>query len=164
MLCGECKKKEAVFHSIKITNGVKTEWHLCADCQSKNSAANMQTTAGLLGNAGLFPNFASMFIKPRREIKICSICGMTSADFLESGFLGCDGCYNEFADIVLPVIQKVQNGTSHKGKSPSGNTGTQTPPEDEYECLKRNLDEAVRTENFEEASIIRDRIRIIRGE
>ena len=40
MLCDECGKNEATFHSIKKINGVTTERHLCACLLYTSDAAD----------------------------------------------------------------------------------------------------------------------------
>ena len=162
MFCGDCKRNEAVFHSIKIINGVKAERHLCPECQIKNPGVPKTAPPfPLSGLSGLFANFSPAPDDTVRRKKSCSVCGTTTREFLESGYLGCDRCYQEFSEILVPVIQKVQSATRHKGKNPRL-YGTKPRPQDEYERLKRDLEHAVASESFEEATVIRDRMRVLR--
>ena len=114
------------------------------------------------GMSGLFANFASGGGARRERDKACSVCGTTGREFLQSGFLGCDRCYGELSEILFPVIQKVQAGTRHSGKAPHlYGAKPRSDPANEYERLKHELESAVEAENFEEAMIIRDKIRAL---
>lgn len=164
MLCDDCKKNEAVYHSIKIINGIKTERHLCAGCQGKAQAGQKPLLPGsaFSGFPGMLSDLAQRGGAPRGD-KACTVCGTSGRQFLESGFLGCDRCYTELAEVLLPVIQRMQNGARHKGKTPRLYGGKPRPGE-ELERLKRELEKAVAAENFEEAMVLRDRIRVLRHE
>ena len=172
MFCDECKKNEAVYHSIKILGGVKTERHLCPVCQAKASGAKKPAqSSGLSGLSGLFSNFAAAREIGRRD-KACPVCGTTGRAFLETGYLGCDRCYSELSEIVLALVKKVQAGTRHKGKQPrlygqKLRTGSDASSDEcvaphsaaEYGRLRRELELAVAAENYEQAMVLRDKLR-----
>ena len=166
MICDGCNQNEATFHSIKIINGMKSERHLCVRCQS-NFAAPEAAVSPVPGLAGLFSNFAAFsgqLDAPRREVKTCPGCGVTSAEALKSGFLGCARCYGAFGEILLPLIQKVQSGTLHKGKNPQTDGAAGFIAENEYERLRTELAAAVEAENYEEAAILQSKLRALRGD
>ena len=149
MVCDECGKNEATFHSIKKINGVTTERHLCSECNKKYG--NMLK----LSNIGdLFSNFTSMF-DTRHDAIICPKCGTTSDDFLETGYVGCPHCYKEFSTIILPAIQKMQNDLRHVGKVPGG----VRPRTSEIDKLKADLQKAVEREDYEQAMVISDKLK-----
>lgn len=152
MLCDECGKNEATFHSIKKINGLTTERHLCAECNKKYGYQVMK-----MSNIGdLFSNFTSMFGNRRDEI-ICPKCGTTSDDFLETGFVGCPDCYKHFSTIILPAIQKMQNAVRHVGKVPGG-VNTKVRASSEIDRLKTELQKAVEREDYEQARVISDKL------
>lgn len=165
MLCDECGKREATFHSIKKINGVTTEKHLCSECQKKHGSSLMQE--GLIKMSGfgnLFGGLSDFFDEPRlgkREEYICSACGTTGDEFLNTGFVGCSECYKEFAPIIMPVIRRMQGDVSHVGKVP---LGVENSVSAEYERLKKELEKAIELEEYEQASIIRDRMRQLKEE
>ena len=160
MLCDECGKREATFHSIKNINGVTSERHLCAECQKKHGGSLMHMSD--LSN--LFSGFGGFFDEPRltkRDEYICPSCGTTGDEFLRTGFVGCSDCYKEFAPILMPVIRRMQGDVSHVGKVPAG---VENSVSTEYDRLKKELEKASEREEYEQASIIRDRMRQLKGE
>lgn len=158
MLCDECKKNEATFHSLKKINGVTTVKHLCSECQKKYGGFKAVKLSGL---SDFFSNLTGLFEEPEQEEAICSSCGTSAEEFLRSGFVGCSDCYRELSAVILPVIRKMQGDTSHVGKVPLSLAGSVST---EYERLKKELNEAIAVENYEQASIIRDRMRQIKGD
>ncbi|MCI8412840.1 MAG: hypothetical protein HFE47_01915 [Clostridia bacterium] len=160
MLCDECGKREATYHSIKKINGETTERHLCSECQKKLGSGFMKMS----GLNNLFGTLSGFFDEPRlqkREEYICSACGTTGNEFLHSGFVGCSECYKEFAPLIMPVIKRMQGDVSHVGKVP---LGVENSVSAEYERLKKELDKAIELEEYEQASIIRDRMRQLKEE
>lgn len=161
MLCDECGQREATFHSIKKINGQTTERHLCAECQKKHGSSFMK----MPDFGDLFGGFGSLFGEPRiaapRDEYICPSCGTTGDEFLQTGYVGCADCYKEFAPILMPVVRKMQGDVSHVGKVP---TGVENSVSAEYERLKKELQKAIETEEYEQAGIIRDRMRQLKGE
>lgn len=157
MICDECGKNEATFHSISKINGMTKEKHLCADCQKKYGYKMMK----LSGIGDLFSNFTNLLTGgPSLDEIVCPECGTTSEDFLNTGYVGCSNCYKEFSGLILPVVQRVQSDVRHVGKTPIGFEGNESA---EYERLKAELDKAIELENFEQASILRDRMRQLKG-
>lgn len=163
MLCDECKKNEATYHSIKKINGATTEKHLCSECHHKTSNTSFVGFGGADSTiSDLFANFANYFGRPSKPQLACKTCGTTSKEFLETGFLGCADCYEYLEEDVAPVIQKVQSAKSHVGKVPLSLRDDISAVE--YEELKHKLANAIEKEDFEEAMVIRDRMRKLRGE
>lgn len=158
MLCDECKKNQATYHSIKKINGVSTEKHLCHECHLKQ----VEREVGFSDIGELFSGFKSFFDLPsHRNVARCSACGTTADEFLETGFVGCPNCYSELSAVVMPVISKVQSDTKHTGKVPREK---QSDAAGEYEKLRRQLDKALELEHYEQAAVIRDRMRSLRKE
>lgn len=156
MLCDECKKNEATVHTISKINGVTTERHLCAECNKKYMAPMMKLST--IGD--LFSNFTGL-LEPKREGIICPKCGTTSDDFLETGYVGCPNCYKEFAPVIMPAIQKMQNAVRHVGKTPNSKAELKNP---ELVKLKQQLDQAIEREDFEQASVLVEKIKKAEGE
>ena len=157
MLCDECGKREATYHSIKKINGHTTERHLCGECQKKYGS-NLMKMSGL---GSLFGGLSGFFDEPKREEYVCPSCGTTGDEFLRTGFVGCSDCYKEFAPLIMPVIRRMQGDVSHVGKVPAG---VENSVSTEYERLKKELEKAIELEEYEQAGIIRDRMRQLKGE
>jgi protein arginine kinase activator len=158
MLCDECHKNEATYHSIKKINGSVTERHLCSECQRKTVGEGIAFPS--LG--GLFSGFNTMFSAlPAHKTLRCSKCGTTADSFLQSGFVGCAQCYADMESVINPVISRVQGAERHTGKAP---IGREKDPNAEYAVLKARLDKAMDEKNYDEIAVLCDRIRALRGD
>ncbi|MDP2859625.1 MAG: UvrB/UvrC motif-containing protein [Bacillota bacterium] len=159
MLCEVCGKNPAAFHVITVVNGEKVEQHLCEECaKQKGGMAFMfhphLSVAGML--SGLFTP-AEGQVEPG-TMERCPGCGKTYHDFVKAGRLGCGVCYTQFEKEIEPVMRKIAANPEHVGKVPKRRSGSLLTWR-EIEGLRRGLDEAVRTENYEEAARLRDQIR-----
>lgn len=161
MLCDECGKREATYHSIKKINGHTTERHLCAECQKKSGSGILK----LPDFGSLFGGFGSFFDEPRiaqrHDEYICSACGTTGEEFLRTGFVGCSECYKDLAPVIVPVLRKMQGDVSHVGKVP---TGVENSVSIEYERLKKELEKAIELQDYTQAGIIHERMKQLKGE
>jgi len=90
----------------------------------------------------------------------CKQCGMSLSVFNETGRLGCAECYTAFQKELIPVFKHVHGNDFHIGKVP-------IPDPAELEVhralisLRRELEQAVNREEFEQAALLRDRIQDI---
>ena len=159
-LCGDCGQRQAEFHSIKIINGIQQHRHLCAVCQSKikSDFSNIKTAVDMLFSN--FASFANESDMPKTRSLVCTMCGITSDDFINTGILGCSNCYNVFNEYLIPVIKKVQSGaTSHRGKlSANENFSINNNSNDDYARLALELRRAVEHERYEEAAAIKEKL------
>ena len=151
MLCDDCKKNEATFHSIRNINGVKTETHLCAECQKKHGYQYMP----LSGIGDMFSSFTQLFGDNNSGL-ICPKCGTTSDEFLSTGYVGCEECYNQFASLILPRVRQMQTKVLHVGKSPKHKVNNKLT---ELDRLKAELTKAVELEDCQKAAEIDAKIK-----
>ncbi|HUU11163.1 MAG TPA: UvrB/UvrC motif-containing protein [Phycisphaerae bacterium] len=154
MLCQRCKKQQATIHLTEILHNEKRERHLCEDCAREEGVAvkaqiNLQDIlSGMLEahqTAGKEANLT------------CPDCGITYAEFRNQGRLGCPHDYEVFAEPLREVLQKVHGATEHLGKVPQ-RAGADTQAQRELLHLRRQLQEAVESEKYEEAARLRDLI------
>ncbi|NLG92980.1 MAG: hypothetical protein GX485_05440 [Clostridiales bacterium] len=159
MLCESCGKNPVVTHVKRIINGKLTEYLLCAECAQRLGYGNLLTELG--GNYGsLLGEFFGEF--ERTDLVRCECCGASFNDIVRSGKVGCAECYRTFYDRLIPLIQRVHGNTKHRGKMPGGSM-IKTPPQEQLSLMRRELREAIRTENFEQAANLRDRIKELEG-
>ena len=154
MLCQRCHKQQATIHLTEILNNEKRERHLCEDCAREEGVAikaqiNLQDIlSGMLEaheGAGHHANLR------------CPDCGITYAEFRNQGRLGCPHDYEVFAEPLREVIEKVHGATEHVGKLPQ-RTGSDSRGQRELMQLRRQLQDAVEAEHYEEAARLRDLI------
>jgi protein arginine kinase activator len=162
MICDECAKRPATVHITKVENGKKTDIHLCEQCAVQKNLLSISTSfsvndllAGLLSSGGASPKKTDMV----EDIK-CDVCGLSYSRFKETGRFGCGNCYKVFGERLNPLFKKVHGNTSHTGKIPN-RAGGRIKVLREVESLKQQLNEAIRSEEYEKAADIRDRIRAI---
>jgi len=164
MLCNECGKKQATVHITKVENGKKTDIHLCEACAmqknviniSHNTSFSINDLLSSLLNSGSVPQMKMDIVT---EVQ-CKICGLTYSQFRETGRFGCSNCYKTFGDKLNPVFKRVHGNTEHTGKIPN-KAGSKIKSIREIEKLKKELEWAIKEEEYEKAAAIRDNIRAL---
>ncbi len=156
MLCQSCEKRQATTHIKTILNGELKEFNLCNECASK------------LGYGSFFGNFGfdldklfGSFLEDHsgeRNSKRCSFCGSSFEDIAKSGKIGCAHCYEEFYEDLLPSIRRIHGRTSHTGKL-ARSAGTEVRIRTEIMRCRSELEKAIKTQEFEKAAELRDRIK-----
>jgi protein arginine kinase activator len=164
MLCQACKERTATIHLTEITNGHRVETHLCQQCaQQQGLAVKAQIPLNELLSTLLSvqPQAAETSEAEQAYIpdKSCPECGMTLKRFAKESLLGCPFDYKVFEKELLPLIERSHNGKSrHCGKIPN-----RIPSEQRRDIalrqLRKQLDDAVKNEDYEKAAQLRDEIR-----
>lgn len=181
MKCDHCDN-EATVHEVIRRGGKTIERHLCEQCAKQHGVAvqhvpiNELIQKYVLQQAGEAGAGAS---EVRPGLKACASCGLHFAEFRSSGVLGCPDCYQAFEAALTPLLERThEGGTRHVGKtprrlsaSPSAEPGAARPGSEhsaeraeKLRILNRQLEEAVRGEQYERAAALRDEIRrVARG-
>ncbi len=166
MKCQRCEKP-ATFHITELASGQHQELHLCEGCAreylTQSEAEPQQPASGL---TNLFSQQLEVG-KTAEELaqldqRACPVCGITFFEFRSKGRLGCPHDYVYFAKELEPLLLNVHGETEHTGRRPQklqGGTDRQT----DLIRLRREMSEAVRREEYERASQLRDEIRRIEG-
>ena len=106
----------------------------------------------------------------RREVaaRRCPKCSITWDRLRQDGRAGCAHCYETFADQLHDVMQRMQHAPQHHGKKPRAAEKRRNRLEHlrarrdhRLAMLHRRLDEAVRSEKYEEAAKLRDQIKMV---
>lgn len=172
MICDVCKKKKATVHLTEIVDGKMAEMHICEDCARERSV-QMEQQFGLADLLAGLSDFGKQ-IKTEDTAKLqCANCGLTYDDFRKFGRLGCSECYGAFRGHLASLLKKIHGSTQHLGKHPIGKAAAphvavkketravKEAKEDPLQALKTKLQQAVLAENFEQAAILRDQIRVL---
>jgi protein arginine kinase activator len=96
----------------------------------------------------------------------CEQCGITWAEFRQSGLLGCPNDYQVFEKDLMPLLQRAhENMSHHVGKVPTrrGNSGVPMKRQVDLTRLRKELAKAVEAEDYERAAKLRDQIRQAEG-
>lgn len=156
--CDQCDKP-AVVHSTVIVNGVLSETHLC---EQHAAAQGIRASAGQALPALIGELVAVQPVTARVKGPVCERCGMTYAEHRQKGVLGCSDCYEAFATTLNVVLERAHGGTvQHVGKAP-GRVGDAQQRAAVLQNMLRELDEAVRAEQYERAAKLRDQIKTMR--
>lgn len=159
MLCDACKKNEATYHTIQQWNGVKRETHLCAECRKKLLLSGADDMGGSFFS-NIFSGFTGAYQPKKRAV--CPSCGTTEDEFLRTGYLGCEHCYEHLRATVMPRVAKIQQGVTHIGKRPNSFGEEVKTASDEYASLKAQLKQAVDDEDYETAAKIKRKLQELR--
>lgn len=176
MMCSNCGKKEANFMYTEIINGVKKEVRLCSDCARKLGYLDNMSFNMPLDFSNFFGDFLneydslmpSLFAEKTKALK-CSSCGTDYDEFLTTGQFGCSNCYDVFQDRIEPLLRQLHGDTKYLGKKSANRLSKinvnlekeEVKEDNKLNTLKRNLKEAIKVENYEEAAKIRDEIKAI---
>jgi len=160
MKCQACNKREATVHFTEIEGKTKKEVHLCEECaREKTGALPKQASLGEL--------FLSLIQQQGKENlqmlkSVCPHCGISYLEFKTSGRLGCAKDYENFEKGLMPLIERLHQSTQHVGKIPSRGR-LDAARENELLQFRRELESAIRREDYERAAELRDRIRALTG-
>jgi protein arginine kinase activator len=178
MKCDVCASEATVFLT-QIINGQMTTVNLCDAC-SKAKGVTDETGFGLAEAflSGGIPE------TPNASEAVCPTCGFTASQLKKIGRMGCPDCYSTFREGLDNLLKAMHKGTRHVGKIPAKWQATapessherldeETPPLSEKKNpsvseseesgpslakLKKELENAVREERYEEAAIIKREI------
>jgi protein arginine kinase activator len=160
-LCG----KAATVHLTQIVKNQIQKVDLCEECAQSKGVTDPEgfSLADLL---------AKSFAGPAEESDtadtgnlICEQCGSSSRDFKKSGRLGCAACYDALKPMLEPLIAGLHKDTTHKGKVPGRqfrDLSVRLTLRRELENVERELQDAVKQENFEAAARCRDQLGLLR--
>ena len=153
--CSNCQK-EATIHLTQVVGGKANKVSMCATCPFAE-VAKSGGAFDLMGQVSPDKANKKALIATFGEGGSCSNCGLTSKDFKETGRLGCSRCYEAFRDRIEPLMAKLHRGIEHIGKSPEA--FEERVPEPDIDELREKMQEAVDLEEYEEAAVLRDRIK-----
>ena len=163
MQCQNCNQCSATIHLTEITNGQRMETHLCEKCaQQQGLAIKTQVPLNellstLLAVQGQSQDQDDDWADDLDQTS-CPRCGMTLKQFQKESLLGCPEDYEVFDKQLVPVIEKAQSGnTCHCGKIPT-HSPQETKDHGKLLDLQKQLDIAVRQEDYELAAKLRDKI------
>lgn len=174
MLCRRCGKREAEVYYKYTVNGNSKEYALCSACaeeMKKKGELDIKMPSlfgdpgnGYFGNLfGLndflgFPHSHSAAVAQSK--KKCTLCSSTFDELVKSGKIGCAECYKVFADELKLSIEKIHGKEKYMGKRPKRFKEKESKQE-KIKALKAEMKAAVKSQEFEQAAILRDKIRAL---
>lgn len=148
MKCQRCPKQATLHITEVLPHDKFEEYHLCEECAKKYlypSAAAKKTAAG--GEVTEDPGG-----------KVCEVCGIKFVEFRNTGRLGCPHDYDSFKPELIPLLESIHGEPKHNGKTPHRLPRAKAEQR-ELAQLRKQLQEAITNEKYEEAARLRDRIK-----
>ncbi len=166
MKCQKCDR-QATFHITDLIDGKPSEMHLCEECAQTFLSPSQEETADVLpAMAGLLAQHLAVGETAdqlaRLDQRACPVCGITYLEFRKHGRLGCPHDYVFFQEQLDPLLMNIHDQTRHIGKVPR-RCPQGADQQTQLIRLRREMKEAVSSENYEQASLLRDQIREIEG-
>ncbi len=152
--CDLCSKPATV-HLTQIVNSKIHKVDLCEACAQAKGVTDPSgfSLADLLLKASLNP-------EPTGDFK-CTACGFTAQDFKKTGRFGCPTCYEQFTGMIEPMLETMHKGSAHTGKVPMRALERRSLYE-RLTQLETELDQAIKSERYEDAARFRDEITQVR--
>jgi protein arginine kinase activator len=165
MKCSSCDKERATVHIINIAGEKFSDLHLCEDCAraqgyifGPNEVSFEDVVHRLItdnAEAGSPVQKEAVYDKP------CPNCGNTVKEILMNHSIHCEEDVTEFRKEIEVIIDTIHGTVRHTGKTHLPNTGD-SRSQQMISVLERQLDQAVKAEDYERAALIRDKIRELR--
>lgn len=161
MLCRICGDKPAVVHlNHKNKEGEIEECYLCSSCFRKKGFSMDKLAPDFLQNFFESHHFSKQndSVQPEKvEYDSCPVCQCSKMDIVKKGRVGCAECFHTFEKDLPQLLKKMQGDTLHKGSMPKNQTNVSE--NSKIEELTRKLKKAIKQENYEEAAVLRDKIK-----
>ena len=151
-ICQECGKRRATWHLTEFVEGQCVQQHLCDECHSHTDNAPHEMDAA-------FRRLVAAVVPELQEQQVprCPVCGIDYLQFRQHMQLGCPHDYEEFAEPLGRLLERVHGAVSHGGKAPP-REGREAVVRSRLRSLRRQQERAIASENYELAAELRDRI------
>ena len=128
-----------------VVGGELKRTDLCAECARESGALH---PSGFLSPEVLLTGPEPAAVVGHEK---CPACGYPLDTLTKTGRLGCAVCYEKFSAHLTTALQESQKSLVHVGKRPGRKNARR-------EDLEAELQQLVRSEQYEEAARVRDRI------
>jgi protein arginine kinase activator len=155
--CQFCSKPATV-HLTDIVNNQKKDMHLCQACAE---AQQLVTKHQEINLPAILQALIGQHLGPQTDELArltCPACGIKYMEFRAQGRLGCPHDYAVFRLGLAPLLERIHRSTRHVGKSPRQGAPSASRQAELVE-LRRRLQSAIETEEYEEAARLRDLLR-----
>ncbi len=171
MICERCKKNEATVHLTEVIKDIRSEIHICEDC-ARVIGLNSKLSGFSLPVSEMLSFLESGSIQTENENGCCPRCGTGIIDYRRDERLGCPECYHYLRDSLMPIITSYHENKKFIGKTPllygimpclekkqsQSNVNVKENENYTLDELRKQLDEAVKNERYEDAAVLRDMI------
>ncbi|MBD3170543.1 MAG: hypothetical protein GF307_13745 [candidate division Zixibacteria bacterium] len=183
MGCKECGKEETNLSIVQIIGSIKYTVELCSNCAEKigfispfdkdnlfplddilqyvkqsGDQKELYYSAPIDQKSSENRQANAKIKKKVRKLLRCPHCGMSIDDIAEVGKVGCGNCYLTFHDQLDAIMPKLHGANRHVGKDREFEDLDSQSQKMEKMRLERQLEKAVKSENYELAASIRDKL------
>lgn len=161
MQCDFCENKATVFLT-QLVEGEMKKMCLCEDCATEKGVTDPTgfSLADTLLGGGQVEEAGQIVNVPGEEGASCTVCGFSFNKFQQVGRLGCSECYETFRDEIQRRLKTMHKGALHVGRVPEGLLEAHERQQ-RLDQLRERLEQAIASENYEEAAGLRDEIQEI---
>jgi len=165
MQCDYCDSKATVFFT-QIIDGKTTKSSLCEKCAAEQGVTDPE--GFLIGHIQAMAQDESEAEEHSEapeptSTSVCKGCGFSYEDLKKTGRLGCSQCYQTFREEITHSLGGMHKGILHQGRVPAGMMEA-FEKRQKLEMLQREMQEAISSEDYEKAAILRDAIRNLKDE
>ena len=162
MLCQKCHKNLATMRYAEVVSGKVSELQLCPDCMTRlqDEAASGFELSGVAAAKSKQKPAADTPAEPKVLNRVCRTCGADLKEAIQLNRVGCSACYEALGDSLEQVLRGFHVGQRHRGKEPHVSDSRKIA-RSELHSLRALLRSSLKSENYEEAAKLRDRIRTL---
>ena len=165
MKCQICNKNDANIVFTQIVNSEKMVLQICTEC-AKKKGISVEIEKPSQPQVSSFIGSFTGIIGEKSEKEIpdltCDLCGLTFAEFKNSGLFGCDKCHEAFGEHVSNLLKQIHGTDVYEGKSPD-KLSIEGETIQQLKELRAKLKHCIETEEYERAAELRDKISEIEG-
>lgn len=155
--CQVCQAPATV-HLTQIMDGKVLKVHMCESCAAQGGA----TDAPVFKLAELLAPKKPAGATDTPAGLTCPDCGQTETAFAKHARFGCVTCYTVFSEQLAGLLPRIQPAAEHTGKHPAG--ARIHAARAELRRAREALAAAIKSERYEDAGRLRDRIRELETE
>jgi protein arginine kinase activator len=156
MKCNKCPNAATLHITEILSEDQIEELHLCEGCAHKYLYEPQPKPSKT--STTVMPSSIDEAEEPGVLNRECEVCGTKFVDFRNTGRLGCPHDYEVFREELVPLLENIHGEARHCGKSPR-RLPQSKQTQSELNQLRKQLQQAINREAYEEAARIRDRIR-----
>src|SRR5579863_4699952 len=181
MLCQKCHQRQATVFFSQTVGNQTTQSHLCEVCAKEETKAYGVMNPFSFNPFAAFSDFLNNFmawddgaiaevnsgrtkpamVDPQLQ---CPYCGYQLSFFRQNGRLGCTKCYESFKAVLDPLVSSIHGNVRHVEESSTSEPVAPAPDDrrsqrPEIVEIRKMIEEAIKSEKYEEAARLRDEIK-----
>ena len=145
-MCDVCGSFPAAIHCVRTVDQHARSLYLCATCAEKQRESPADDHVAVPDD------------RVPSEDSMCPHCQMSLHEFSRKGQVGCPVCYRSFGDAIDRLLIQAGGSSVYQGKKYRSVLSGDERHAAALPLLCRELDAAVKDEDFERAAVLRDMI------